>query len=473
MHTKYLALAAVLMVGTACKEPLGAKNQDLVLAGTAQPLQNLVTGVTAQDRIQATRFAYLLYPEGEARNVLRADPNEPRFISELIGVPIDPSDFIGGSGWTEGYQTIRAVNELIVSPVLNAPLSAADKAATIGFVQTIKARAYLRIVQLRDSLGAPIQGPNRNVVDPMRTSAAVLKYVSAVLDSGYASLSAAGPSVPFNVPSGFTLHGDYSQTANLKRLNRGLKGIAETYRGFARPNACGTPCFTTAIAAFNEALAGVSAVPTASELAEGPYYQFNPSAPESFANPLVDNHIYLTDNFANSIAAGDARSSKIVTAPNASATPGGLSKSLTRIDPVTDPGNKANLTRPIPMVRNAVFFLLRAQAEVETGDLVSATRDINAVHVGEGGLQPLLPFTSADAARQQILYEMRYSLVLEGPWYLVALRQYGALTTAYVTQPGMPSLRSDPSHRSDPLQTTLPIPANEAAARNGNITPQP
>ena len=32
----------------------------------------------------------------------------------------------------------------------------------------------------------------------------------------------------------------------------------------------------------------------ASDLAAGPYYQFNPSAPESFSNPLVDNHIFLS-----------------------------------------------------------------------------------------------------------------------------------------------------------------------------------
>lgn len=471
MRKQYLALTVVLVVGTACKEPLGAPYRDGPLAGTAQPLQSLVSGVIGQDRVQATRFAYLLYPEGEARNVLRADPNEPRFISELIGVPIDPSDFIGGSGWTDGYQTIRAANQLITSPSLNG-LSAGDKAATLGFVQTIKAMDYIRIVQLRDSLGAPIQGPNPTVVDPMRTNAAVLAYVSALLDSAYTDLSAGSASVPFSVPGGYTLTADYSKTANLKLLNRGLKGIVEVYRGFARPTPC-TSCFNTAITAFNAALAGVSATPTAMELAAGPYYQFNPASPESFPNTLVDNHIYLTDNFAAGIDPADARRSKIVTAASASATPGGLSKSLTHIDPVTDPGNKSNLTRPQPMVRNALFFLMRAQAEVETGDLVSATRDINAVHVGEGGLTPLPLFLSAAAARQQILYEMRYSFVLEGPWYLVALREYGLLTKAYVTQAGMPTLNSDPSHSSDPLQTTLPIPANEQQARNGNITPQP
>jgi hypothetical protein len=68
---------------------------------------------------------------------------------------------------------------------------------------------------------------------------------------------------------------------------------------------------------------------------------------------------------------------------------------------------------------------------------------------------------------------MRYSLVYEGPFYLQALREYGALTKAYVTQPGMPSVASDPTHASDPLQTAIPIPSGEVAARQGNVTPQP
>src|SRR5207253_7271844 len=115
----------------------------------------------------------------------------------------------------------------------------------------------------------------------------------------------------------------------------------------------------------------------------------------------------------------------------------------------------------------------RAQAETETGNLAGATADVNAVRVAEGGLAPLATFANAAAARQGILYEMRYSLVYEGPFHLGALREYGLLTKAYVTQAGMPTLATDPAHASDPLQTTLPIPANEAAARNGNTTPTP
>ena len=95
------------------------------------------------------------------------------------------------------------------------------------------------------------------------------------------------------------------------------------------------------------------------------------------------------------------------------------------------------------------------------------------MRVAEGGLAPLGTFASTAAARTAILYEMRYSLIYEGPFYLEALREYGGLTRAYVTQAGMPTLTSDPAHANDPLQTVIPIPAGEVAARNGNVTPTP
>ena len=472
MKKTIVALVGAFALTTACKDSLSAPSQDQVAAGTQQPVQNLITGIVAQDRAAASTFAYLLYPETEARNSVRIDPNEPRFINELIGVPIDPSDFIGGSGWNGFYAEIRAVNVYLASPPLTPLFSAGDKSVTLGFLQTMKALDYIRLVQLRDTLGVAIQTLQTAVPDPLRTKTTGLAYISALLDSANANLTAAGASavVPFILPAGFTGNGDYSQTANLTAFNRGLKGEVEVYRGLDHQNPCAA-CFLTAITAFNAALSGVSATPSAGDLAMGPYYQYNPSAPETFASPLVDNHIFLTDNFVQSIIPGDARSSKIALAAAASSNVSGLK--LTYRDPITDPTNLSNLTRQIPIVRNAQFFLLRAQAEAESGNLAAATADVNVVHTVEGGLQPLAVFTTRAQARQAIVYETRYSLIYEGPYHLILLREYGLLTTAYVSQPGMPSVSSDRTHANDPLQTTLPIPANEAAARSGDTTPKP
>lgn len=467
----FAALAGALVFCGACKEGLSAPSQDAIVAGSAQPVQNLVTGVLATDRGQASAFSNLLYPETMARNTAYLTTNEPRFINELIAVPIDNSDFIGSSGWTAGYQTARAANQLLTGTILSGQ-PAGDQSAIRGLVQTIKALDYIREVELRDSLGAVIQSNDPAAVDPFRTKQAVLAYASAVLDSGFQNLTAAGVDAtePVTLPSGYKVAGDYTTTANLALLNRGLKGESEVMRGFDHQAPCAT-CFATAITALNQALASAGATPSATVLAQGPYYEYNPSAPESFPNPMVDAHIYLTNNFVNSIQTGDARASKIVKAASASAVVSGLQ--LTFRDPITDPSIASNLNRPIPMRRNADFYLFRAQAEAETGNLAGATADVNAVRVAEGTLAPLPTFTDKTTARNAILYEMRYSLVYEGPFYLQALREYGLLTKAYVTQAGMPNLSSDPTHASDPLQTAIPIPSGEVAARKGDVTPKP
>jgi hypothetical protein len=464
-------LIGALAVCSACSEPLSSPNPDAVVAGSPQQVQNLVTGILATDRGQGSAFAYILYPETMARNTAYLTTNEPRFVNELIAVPIDPSDFIGSSGWTGGYQTARATTQLLASTTFGA-MSAGDQSAVRGLVLTIKALDYIRNVAIRDSLGAPIQSADPSVVDPWRTKAAVLAYTSALLDSGYASLTASGvdATVPVTLPSGYKVNGDYTKTANLALFNRGLAGEVNVMRGLDHQSPCAS-CFAAGITALNLALAPTGATPTAAQLALGPYYEYNPSAPESTPNPLVDNHIYLTDNFVNSIQAGDLRASKIAKASSVSAQVSGLS--LTFRDPITDPTNTSNLTRPIPLRRNADFYLFRAQAKAESGDLAGAAADVNAVRVGEGGLAPVGAFANVAAARTAILYEMRYSLVYEGPFHLQALREYGLLTKAYVTQNGMPNLTSDPTHSHDPLQTAIPVPLGEVAARNGNVTPTP
>lgn len=467
MNKTIAAIASMLVLAGACSEPLNAPNEDGVLAGTAQPIQNLLTGVLAQDRSAVAAFSYLLYPEGLARNALRPDPNEPRFVSDLIAQPMDPSAFIGGSGWNGYYTTIRAANQVLVSPS-TASLDAGDRKVVVGLVQTIKALQYVRLLQLRDSLGVIIQTDAIIEPDPIRTKTAVLAFASAVLDSGYANLTAAGVSakLPVTVPAGYKTSGDFSQTANIAKFNRGLKGEVEVYRLLDHQSPCAA-CAATAITALNVALAGVPQ--TASGLAYGPYYEFNPSAPESFKYPLADPRIYVTDNWVRSAAAGDARLAKATPGP-ASVTNGGLSQPLTYRSFLT---LSTNQTRPLPLRRAALWYVLRAQAEAESGQLAQAAADLSVVRSAEGGLASLATFASVAEARAAILYEYRYSFLFEGPFHLGALRAYSALTKAYVSQPGMPTLKTDPDHSIDPRQTTFTFPQNESVARKGDVTPKP
>ena len=91
------------------------------------------------------------------------------------------------------------------------------------------------------------------------------------------------------------------------------------------------------------------------------------ATPESFSNPMVDNHIFLTTNFVNSIAG--RRPTLVEDREGGGGVGDGERTSAHHRDPITDPSITANLTKTIPLRRDADFYLFRAQAEAETGIL--------------------------------------------------------------------------------------------------------
>ena len=456
------ALTSTLVLASACQDNPSAPSQDRVVAGSQQTLQSLVTGIAAQDRGNYDG-SYYLWGGIMARDAIVPTINESRFVTEFYTTPPDPSDFIGGSNWTGYYTLIRASQNLLADASFKA-LSTSDQAVTRGYIRTLEALSYIRLIEYRDQNGAVIQGADPTKQDPIRTKQAVLAFTSALLDSALTDLNAGSASVPFQLPSGYSLHGDYSQTANLVLLNRGLKGKVEVMRALDNGAPAVAANATAALAALNIALANAPSPMTQAYLNMGPWYEYNPAAPESVSNPLPGSSHLVTDNFVNSFQAGDARAANVI--PAAKTTVAGFSAS-NRLKS-TDPTNSSLQSAPLPSVRNAELILLRAQAEIALGDLASATRDVNYVHTVEGGLAPYATFPSAAAAIQAVLYEYRYSFAYIGPQHIVALREYGLFNLAYVSQPGIPSPGAN-----DALVSQLPITQNESNARGGNVTPQP
>ncbi|GJG87820.1 hypothetical protein tb265_30010 [Gemmatimonadetes bacterium T265] len=465
MHPRMIALAGALalLAGAGCKDNPSAPSTDRVVAGSQQSLQTLFLGLVGSDRAAAGTESYYATADIWARDVIRPDPNEPRWLTEFYETPPDPSGF-GGVQWDPYYVALRAAHSLLADPSLTS-LAPASRAAASGFIRTLEAREYLNVVEYHDVNGAVIQGDNPSTLYPIRTKQAVLTYVSALLDSANADFTAAGDiAVPFAVPGGYQTHGDYSLVSNLVLYNRGLKGKAEVYLTLLDANAPDLTHAQAAATALNAALAGGTA--SAAYLLQGPYYEFTPSAPDLAPNPLVDAKLLLTSNFVNSINPADARRANIVPTPSQSAV--GYTSAPARLA-ITDPSNTANLTTPLPILRNAELYLLRAQAEIALGNLAAATADINVVHRVEGGLPAYGTFATPASAIQALLYEYRYSFVAQGPQHLVALREYGVLNDAYISQPGIPT----PGAGKDPLNQRNPIPNSEATARGGNVTPQP
>lgn len=468
MNKRSLALLAGLALAVpACKDStsvgdLNNVSADALSAGLTKSSAGLLSvGLANASRVELDS-RYIVFSETMARDFYRLDNAENRYITELIGPsPADYSAFTGGGAFTNMYVTIRAANTLLDGLTNASGMTAAEKSATAGFARTFKALSYYRVLETRDSLGIaidvnhPIDAPAAEFVCKPNALAAI----SALLDSAATDLAAAGSGdFPFELPSGFSLHGDFTTPAAFLKFNRGLKGKVELYRALSRQKSTGAAGLTAALTALNASFLS----PTA-PMNTGIYYTYTTAAGDQ-TNPLADANIYLNPFVGSQIQAGDARASKIVVQKDkdgniVTKTLAGVSTTIKT--PLTDPSGALSL--PIAVMKNAELLLLRAQVYIEQGNLALATADINTVRAADGGLGPVAPATKAEAIAA-VLYEKRYSLLGESAQRLVDLRAYGLLNAS-----------AGPGAAGDLFQTTLPIPKRELDARNivapATITP--
>ena len=458
------AVGVALCALAGCMDNPLTHSSDNVVAGSPQSLQTLASGALGQTRNAAgvPVTTYFSFGAIQARDALRLDPNDNRLTQEFFLTTPDPTSFIGSADWRLSYVALRAITSIYDQPAY-ASLSAGDKAITHAFFNTVKGLNYVHIAETHDSVGFAILDRDPSVLPPILCKQPALAAVSALLDSAYTELTAAGTAnaLPF-VAAGYNLKGDFSTKAGIIRFNRGLKGKVEIMRATGRQSPTGAAGFTAALAALDIALAGAPASPDADYLSQGPYYLYNSAAPESTPNPIGgDVKLGLSDNFVNGYQAGDVRQNNVYTV---AATQQAQGFSFTKSYVYTK-GDQ--LSTPMAQLRNAELFLLRAEAKLGLNDLLGATTDVNAVHTGEGRLAPYALFATRDQAIAALNYEYRYSLIFEGWQHLSFLRRYSLLTHAYVEQPGSPN-----GGPTDPLNQALPIAGNEVTARNGNITCQ-
>jgi hypothetical protein len=460
-----IVLAAAALVAAGCKDnpvanPIDAPIVDQLSGPLTGPtLQFIGTGALAQDRASVNAFAYAIEGGIFARDIYRIDASEPRFVQETLGGNPDPGSFAGGGAWAGYYTAIRAENAIIAALGSVAPnqFTAPQVTATRGFIRTMKALEYWRVIEMHDTVGMAIQSDDPSIVSDIKCKATVNAYIASLLDSANADFTAAGgaTTIPFKLPSGFTNFGrKYSLVSNLVLFNRGLKGKVDFYRGLDRKNP--TPAlFATAITELTQALSGAApgAVPKA-DFTKGPYYVFVPGGSENTPNTISDSKIGLNPLVKDSVQAGDTRASKIVAR---SATSGfGIATSITYVGAVA---NLTNQAAPLGILRDEELVLLRAQAYIEAGQLANATLDINDVRTNYG-LAPVAPVDKTSAINA-VLYEKRYSLLFEGPQRLDDLREYGRLNATY--------LRKETP--TDPFNAALPIPRGELNARGVTTNP--
>lgn len=453
-------LALALSVFGACKDSTGVPElnnitTDAIANGLDRSSTRLIlTGLLDRDRGSFGQ-RYITFSSTMARDVYRLDSAEPRWVTELLVNAPDAGGFVGASAFADFFNVIRTANTLIDNlPTTKraelAPqfqLSDAEIAGVAGVAKTIKAQAFYRALEMRDTVGLPIDvnKPAGADLAPFRCKKDVLAYVSALLDTAQTNLAAAGTSFYFTLPAGFTAANagvDLSTPANFTKFNRALKGKVELYRGLDGD--------ATAYARAMTALNGSYLNPTGS-LDIGPVYTYS-AGPGETTNPTYDNNVFANPKAVAAADPADTRRARLFA--TGSSTRYGFTGNP-RLQ-MTRTAVGANQTRSRRILSNEELILLRAQVEIEQNDFLNATTDINTVRQ-QYGLTAIPLLLDKESARTAVMYEKRYSLFFEGAQRLVDLRAYDRFKPPFVVA----------ENTSDAFVRNLPVPKAELDQRGG------
>ena len=470
MRTTHVALALGVLTLVACNLPNepnlnNPSANDFSVITDLPHLQALVTGVVRGDRVQNENE--IIYGETMGRDAMRLTGSEPRFVTELLGPSsIDPSDFLGGALWP--FATVRLAN-IGLHGIAGAPsglLNAQDKPATLGFVQTIKALIMLRVVETHDTTGAPIDVD----IDPtgplavLRCKNDVLAYAASLLDSAATNLAGGGGSFPFVVPPGFT---GFDTPATFLKFNRGLAAKVNVYLAFRDYAPLGPVVGTIDAAYLNTAQTALTAsfmTADATKLDLGPAHSYS-SATGDAQSGLWDQGLAKTAFRANpraitEAAAGDLRITRKIDSSFATIGVAGYSSKYVFTlypDPTTN----------TPILTNKELLLLQAEVNWGNGAYATALAEANFIRTNDGGL-PAATSVVPDSVLTTILYEKRYSLLWQSGSRWLDARMFGRLNAS--APPAGVGAEQEPAP-GQPYRN-FPIPFNEAAARNNDLSKQ-
>jgi hypothetical protein len=377
------------------------------------------------------------------REVLRLDPSDPRFTTELLHGPLDPGgDAFGGDHWADEYVAIREANLLLAVLPTASELTPAEQSGASGYAKTMKALNYSLILATHTQDSIPIVTDTSVTAPPAPfvTNAAAYDHVVALLEEAKIELLAGGGAFPFALPPGFA---GFNTPATFLQFNRALRARVAVYRND----------FASAVTALGE-----SFVDSLAPLDRGVYMDYGTGAGD-LANPLsLDPR--AGENFAHpSLLTGAQLQADGVTPDQRF-----VSKIVTRA-PTTLDDLTSNLgwnryptpSTPIPIIKNEELILLRAEAAIGLGDLGSALLDINTVRTKSGNLPALGGFADATAALDELLYNKLYSLMFEGAHRWIDARRYNRL--------GSLPLDRTTGATPDVVFSTLPVPTDEILPR--------
>jgi hypothetical protein len=472
MH-KLIGAAAIAFAAVACSEKqidINNPNSAIASGVASDPtaLQLLATGLFVDQR--TTRQAMITNTGILGREMYTFTPNEGRNTTHyLLGITVggvqklDPSGFATGS-WGGEYGMLRDIFNFKNTVTALIALTPAQKSAALGMAETFEGLMVLELLQTRDTLGVITQVlPDPFAIAPFVSRDSGYKFVLGILDDANTKLAAGGTAFPFNVPPGYgaaVAGADFTKPAGFALFNRAIKARAAA--NYATSGG-GSAAWQQALSALSASFLNAAAT-TRAALDVGVYDTYAP-APDSpngltqATNTTLYAHMsFQTDAQLKASGQPDDRySAKIRTGlpsrsgPSTGDGPTSASSTLGfSIWPTT--------SSPIPIIRNEELILLRAEAKLATGDKAGAIADLNIVRQNSGGLpaSTLTAASSDDAVITGILYEKRYSLMMEGDRW-VDMRRYKKLNLLPL------DISSGPNKNF--VAIVMPVPQGECLVR--------
>jgi hypothetical protein len=414
-----------------------ANVDQLTQSPTAKVVNGAVLGLLAGARGTYTNTLGVL-----GRENMIMDASEQRTVSVWLVGPLEQA--VGGFvdfGWTAAYRQLRGGFTILDVVDRVANYTEEQKEAVRGVTKTFIAMAYIDQLRVRDTFGIvlDIDVDGRDIGEFVsRDSGYTL--AAQLLDEARSHLAAAGATFPFVLTAGFN---GFNTPATFIRFNRAIKARLEVYR----------ERWSDALAALTESFIATPATGAAAAMATG-VYNIYPSGEASNglfqATPttLIGLPSCHTDAQRRADNSLDLRASAKCQVTGTTLTLAGISSNMKLTVYASQNAN-------VPIIKNEELVLLRAEANLALGDRAAALADVNYVRANSGGLAPLPGNFTGDLVGE-ILYNRRYSLMLEYGHRWVDMRRYGRLDQLE---------KMLPHHRVFPI---IPLPQQECLAR-GNV----
>lgn len=472
---RMLAMGAsvALLVVAACNFDITNTNQptlsDLENNPTKTKLSAAATGLFSDSRGGIQALIWRLGSMGrEGINLL--GNNEPDYQEPFYG-RVQAGGSFGGTLWLDRYAAIRSAN-VYLRAVDKAPdLTPEEKAASRGVGKTLKALAFMYVIETRAQLGAPVDVDQSldAAPAPFVSEDSVWSYIIGTLNDGEADLtSAGGVDFPFPVPPGLS---DFATPTDFIAFNRALAAKAYVLRATD-----GTACAGDAAGCYASALTALGASfldPSPGSFQNGAYFDFS-SGQGDVSNTLSDPLNGLTF-FA---LQGNLDSAQVQTNGTdldqrvlAKIAPASVTQIIGGIPIVGNlkftvyfTGGQADESHQIPIIKDEELVLLRAEASWFTGAKAQALSDIDLVRQNSGNLAATTLTTGSTDAEfvSELLYNRRYSLLWEQGTRWIDYRRFNRLgdielaVTGGNVPPVMPIPKSECDARNLPTTQALP-----------------